>query len=436
MSVTNIKVNADPTKEFFIHMLTRDISLTDCILDLIDNSIDSIIQKTNFDPMVGLFKKPSQILKGYNVTISCSKNKFIIEDNSSGLKSNEIKNNSFRFGTDSGSKKKVKGLSVYGIGMKRAFLKIGKNIIFKSTNSKEVVDVEIDVKEWLDKKEDWNFNGISTTKKSSKTGTKIEISDLNEEIVNNFSSERFKTKLFNKISEVYGIFILNGLTIKLNNKKTIAHIPKIAHSTILKPAIETIVNDGVTVKIIAGITHEDSKDLNGWYIFCNGRLILSGDKTEKTGWGNGLRKFHPSTNRFIGFVYFESDEVIKLPWTTTKDGVNYDSIIYQYALKEMVKNAVPVVAFLTSQYNQDTSLQDLRSVIKKTQEISMEDIKKINQKFKPPNISISKKTTMEKIIYSVQKKDLDKARKLMKNIDMPKKEVGETTFDYYIEHEE
>jgi hypothetical protein len=34
------KVDANPTKAFFVRMITRDISLEDCILDLIDNSVD------------------------------------------------------------------------------------------------------------------------------------------------------------------------------------------------------------------------------------------------------------------------------------------------------------------------------------------------------------------------------------------------------------
>lgn len=34
------KATAFPTKAFFVRMITRDISLEDCILDLIDNSVD------------------------------------------------------------------------------------------------------------------------------------------------------------------------------------------------------------------------------------------------------------------------------------------------------------------------------------------------------------------------------------------------------------
>jgi len=37
-------INAEPRKQFFISLLTRDITLSNCILDLIDNSIDGIIK--------------------------------------------------------------------------------------------------------------------------------------------------------------------------------------------------------------------------------------------------------------------------------------------------------------------------------------------------------------------------------------------------------
>ena len=37
--VTNI-IEGNPTKKFFIEMITRDISIEDAIIDLLDNSID------------------------------------------------------------------------------------------------------------------------------------------------------------------------------------------------------------------------------------------------------------------------------------------------------------------------------------------------------------------------------------------------------------
>lgn len=37
--------NAEVRKQFFTEMFTRDITLEDCVLDLIDNSIDSFLLK-------------------------------------------------------------------------------------------------------------------------------------------------------------------------------------------------------------------------------------------------------------------------------------------------------------------------------------------------------------------------------------------------------
>lgn len=36
------EVSANPVKRFFVEMLTRDISLEDAILDLLDNCVDGI----------------------------------------------------------------------------------------------------------------------------------------------------------------------------------------------------------------------------------------------------------------------------------------------------------------------------------------------------------------------------------------------------------
>jgi hypothetical protein len=59
---------AYPTKEFFIEMFTRDISLEDCILDLIDNSIDSLIRARKIDiEKTGLQRKrpPGEKTRSY-----------------------------------------------------------------------------------------------------------------------------------------------------------------------------------------------------------------------------------------------------------------------------------------------------------------------------------------------------------------------------------
>ncbi len=176
--------------------------------------------------------------------------------------------------------------------------------------------------------------------------------------------------------------------------------------------------------------------MNGWYIFCNGRLILSGDKTEKTGWGAGLRRFHPSTNRFVGFVYFESDNVNALPWTTTKDGVNIDSTLYQYVLREMVKIAKPIVSFLVRQYTSDAAMEEFRKTVKETNEISLEELNIKKQSFKPPSVLTDKTSKKNiRISYSIPISDIERIKKIIDNKSMSNSEIGKMTFYYYIKYE-
>lgn len=49
--MNNNIIEGHPTKSFFIEMITRDISIEDAIMDLIDNSIDGVIRinKDNYD---------------------------------------------------------------------------------------------------------------------------------------------------------------------------------------------------------------------------------------------------------------------------------------------------------------------------------------------------------------------------------------------------
>lgn len=48
---TNV-IEGNPTKKFFIEMITRDISIEDAIIDLLDNSIDGATQ-INSDDLSG-----------------------------------------------------------------------------------------------------------------------------------------------------------------------------------------------------------------------------------------------------------------------------------------------------------------------------------------------------------------------------------------------
>ena len=437
MTSRTIEIQADPRKRFFIDMLTRDINLVDCILDLIDNSIDSILHKTKFDPMKGLSNEERKKLDKYKISIKFNEAEFTIEDNSDGVGAKDIAERVFRFGAEKNPQKKM-GLSVYGIGMKRAFFKIGRLIEFKSVSKKEAVSVNLNVDKWVDDEENWDLSGKQESiQGTALSGTKITITKINSETAPNFKSSAFETRLIEKLQTTYGIFLGYGLVIKVNNKNVERKMPTVSQSSKIKVSSKLFNKDGVQIKIIAGISPDDDKRSNGWFIFCNGRMILEGDKTPNTGWGNGfLRKFHSSTNRFVGFVYFKSEDVNLLPWTTTKNGVNFESSVYQYALVQMVKIARPIVSFLVKKYQQDKSMREVDDMTKDAKDTPVSEIKKGEGLFDPDIKSLSGKNKENEITYTVPLKDIKKVKKALQDDEISNSEIGKKTFYYFLDHEE
>src|SRR6266545_4549677 len=138
-------IHADPSKSFFIDMLTRDISLAECVLDLVDNSLHSLIRDTDLDVMqVLLGKKVARKPSDAKISIRFDSSEFRIEDTCGGITIEEAANEVFRFGKVKPDRAHT-GLGVYGIGMKRAVFKLGRMIAVESSTDQEEFLVEIDV---------------------------------------------------------------------------------------------------------------------------------------------------------------------------------------------------------------------------------------------------------------------------------------------------
>lgn len=75
--MSSISIDAKPTKEFFITMLTRDIPLNRAILDLIDNSVDAANSL--------MINEKLQDLSNFRIDIKLSKDEFNISDNCGGF---------------------------------------------------------------------------------------------------------------------------------------------------------------------------------------------------------------------------------------------------------------------------------------------------------------------------------------------------------------
>jgi Histidine kinase-, DNA gyrase B-, and HSP90-like ATPase len=89
-------INAEPTKTFFVDMLTRDIPLEQAILDLIDNCVDGAKAMANGD------EKP---FDGRIITLSFDADQFKITDNCGGFSRDAAINYAFKFGRPAGAKR-------------------------------------------------------------------------------------------------------------------------------------------------------------------------------------------------------------------------------------------------------------------------------------------------------------------------------------------
>lgn len=431
---SKIQASAAPSKDFFISMLTRDIRLTDCILDLIDNSVDSIVYGTNFDPMQDLLgsKAKAISLSKFSIELKFDDKSFSILDNAFGISKEDAEKRVFRFGSDATRKGKKGGLSIYGIGMKRACYKIGSFLDVNSTAEKTHIQVSYDVNKWV-KEEDWDLEINWRDKVANDSrGTTILVKNLHPEIKDNFKLKTFEAELLEKIGSAYSLFIDKGLNISVNGNLAKSHIPTLPDSNNLKSSRKSFVKDGVRTLIIAGVNQSEEKGAGGWYVFCNGRMILEADKTSNTGWGTDLRKFHQAVNPFLGFVYFQSDKLNQLPWTTTKDNVNFESAIYQFTLVRMKAVASPIVKMLSRRYNDKSFAAEYSRVVNSAKGMELTDMSKKNREFL---LTIPTGAKEEEITFTAKTQDVKRAKKAAGKPTMSNTALGTYIFKYFLDRE-
>jgi hypothetical protein len=336
------------------------------------------------------------------------------------------------------SGKRYAGLGLYGIGMKRAFFKIGRDIDIVSRTRTESFRVKIDVDDWKRRSEwDFRFSDPPPIKDGRIPGTDIEIRRLNPGIGPRLSLATFENEIIRKLGSTYALFLRNGLRISVNDKTVDHALPRLA-TKVFAPTRKKFTEDGVDILIIVGLSPKNDNWPHGWYIFCNGRMIIEADKSNKTGWGeDATPQFRPKYNHFVGLVYFRSNDLEKLPWTTTKDDVEVESPIYQAALAEMKIEARPITQIINKWYSSDMDEEEQveqRLLLNQATSTRVDQIPKREQQFKvrlPP----IKTENVAKISYSVSRASLDRVKKHMGKPNLTNKDVGKRTFDYYLEKE-
>lgn len=427
-----------PTKSFFVKMITRDISLEDCLLDLLDNSIDGARRQAR-----GQRKKGKKPLAGFEARLEVSGKGCRITDNCGGIPRDIAERYAFRFGRVEDLAPDRLGIGLYGVGMKRAIFKLGKVGTVQSRLGSAGFEVKIDVAQWRDEATDWDFP-LRNTQKQSPLGTTVHIRPLWDEVSTVVSDPNFAAGLRQTIACDYAFLIASGFTVRLNGKRVDPYDFSFRVGGGFAPMRTSEEMAGVTVEIFAGFAEsppesvdaEDElirrRDPSGWYIACNDRIVLAADKTGRTVWGrDDFPRWHPQYRGFLGIVRLTANDPRLLPWTTTKRAVDETSFVFRTAVERM-KSATERCIQYTSLRRGD--VDRAREVEAKAWAVSALDVLMCTTPLFPKITKKRKKGTT--IHYSVTRGELDRAMVLLRDSSLSNKEVGLRTFRFFLENAE
>ena len=259
---------AEPTKDFFIYMLTKDIELIPAVGDLVDNAVDGARRLRGTSSMAGL-----------HVKVVAETDRFEISDNCGGIPFKLARDYAFRFGRPDGTPQVSHAVGQFGVGMKRALFKLGSAFSISSSTTAEQWSMQINVVDWREE-EDWDFPVASYSKRkrnAASAGTTIVVEPLLSGPSEDFALSRTITALSDHLRMQHNASLRQGLSIKVNGTKSSHAALRLLRSADIRPAYERLSINGsgepVDVRVYAGIANSNPIEA-GWYVICNNRLVV------------------------------------------------------------------------------------------------------------------------------------------------------------------
>lgn len=439
-SVDALKVDASPTKEFFVDTITRDIALDRAIADLVDNCIDGAkrLRPADSNESITGVKR----YDGLYARLIVTPNSFEIADNCGGIPIDIARRYAFKFGRAAGFVGTLNSVGQFGVGMKRALFKLGKQFEVSTADKHDAYCIKVNVPEWLDSTS-WDFRIEDHSKNTDMQvdiGTIIRSSDLYPGVSDLFGQTYFLKTLKARIRVAQQHFMRDGFEIFVNGESIIPDQWQLQSGSGIEPSYQRF-NDAqqdssaLITKIYSGVGPSNSANA-GWYIFCNGRCIVQADQSSATGWGevaglDGVQipKYHGQFSKFRGYAFLDCANSENLPWNTTKTGLDFEDQAYRVLFGRLVDAARPVINFLNELDNEkDFEIEDRVLSTSVAQSISM-PISSLPQRASfsyspsvkrgPPLKSISYKIVGEKVDQLAEKLGARSA-----------KDVGIQSFDY------
>ena len=438
---TTETAQGNPSKGFFIAMLTRDISLSDCILDLLDNCVDGINRKVRTN---GAMTDTNNKYSGFWVTVKFDPNTFSISDNCGGISLDAAKNYAFRFGKpEDVIQDPGQPIGLYGIGMKRAMFKMGKAIKVVSSTGEDSFELDLVVDDWRKQPEaDWTFK-LSNVRRNAtdvEVGTTISITELHPSVGREFGTPGFSISSTRAIKRDYAFILQHGLIVKVNDKAVHGTMPTFRESGEVAPLRVRRSEGEVEVEITGGLSASPPEDDSpehrfpeaesyGWYVVCNDRVVVTADRTNVTGWGVGsVPAWHPQFYGFLGVAHFRSSKPQLLPWRTTKRDVDPSNELYKKALVLMCEAAKTFTDYTNRRKTELKKARGLESAapVKPISAVGFSNVMKL------PAVA---RTTMRRISYEKPATEVEAVARALRLRSVSAKEVGIRTFDYFVERE-
>ena len=310
--------------------------------------------------------------------------------------------------------------------------------------------MSVDVKQWLARKGDWAFE-FDVVKEEEEfedeeLGTRIEVRKLRPEVANRFESAYFKRRLGDMIQSHEREFLARGLVVEFDGRTLGATELQVRVGGAFHPAVERFVYQRkskapVAVRIVVGVS-DPAPSNAGWYVVCNRRVIVSADRSDYTGWGTvgdskeRIPKFTNAYARFRGVVFFDCKDPRKMPWNTTKTGLDDAAVVWQRAYEKMRDHARSVVNFLNDMANEVAAYGSdgsplLAALKSETKLVRVEEFGSRSRQFKwnqnPPEVG-PKKVSIQ---YSKEEEKIEALKELFEVTSA--RAVGEASFDWAYE---
>lgn len=473
----DLTIKAAPTKSFFVDMLTRDISLDDAILDLLDNCLDGVIRqnkKKDQDEIDN--EKP---YTGYFAKISFDRDHFSIEDNCGGIERNRAQNQAFKLGRPKETVEEHLGtIGAYGIGMKRAIFKMGRSATVETQNENDRIRVKIEP-DWMENDDTWDLE-LESLEATNQNGTTITVRNLHYQIAGQFDvrHSNFEKDITEKIAALFTLIMEKGFQVYVNNHPvvrkplTLLFDRKAAsgeYESGLGAYLYSFNDDGLEINIALGflarmkkkyledalegaVEGDDAlegevREEAGWSILCNERAVVYKDRSERTGWGGAgnAPKYHPQFRNITGIVSFHSNEPRKLPLTTTKHGIDWGDTNYLKVKKYMTEALKEFTAYTN---NWKGSNEEEEKFFKRAESVSINEIRSTlppekwqtirnsagkEKKYIPNLPKPERKENKKWIRFSKTKEEIQEVSQyLYDTTESDHSKVGEACFDFVL----